>query len=141
MKIMKTLALALFLFFNSAVVFAATPEVYGRISLYENEALRYISMKQYAEACRFLSVAHDLGKSEGISAERLILLNKNMESACSTAAAISDAERKIRDRETAKICREFSIIIKSCALAGDLNSCVSIRSGVNLRQIQQTCNF
>lgn len=141
MKKIKILVFALFLFFNSVVVCAATPEVYSRISLYENEAVRYISMKQHSEACRFLSVAHDLGKSEGISAERLNSLNKNMESACSTAAAILDVERKIRDQEKAKICREFSIIIKSCALAGDLNSCVSIRSGVNLRQIQQTCNF
>lgn len=139
MERLKKLVGYSFLFLCSPFVFGASPEVLGRISLYESEALRYISMKKHGEACRFLRVAHDLGKSEGVGAEVLSGLNKNMESVCATASAVLESERKVREQEKEKICREFSIVIKSCALAGDINSCVNIRSGSSLSRIQRIC--
>jgi hypothetical protein len=139
---MKLFLYFIFCSLSISMASGAEPSTLERITLYKEEGDRLLSQGEYQEACKFLTVANDLAINQKISASGLDSIRIAKNKSCSLFKSQFDATSQADAIRRKRLCETYNQIISSCSIAGDIDRCVSIKSGgTSLQNMQWTCAF
>lgn len=139
---MKLFLYILFCSLSISEVLGAEPSTLERINLYKEEGFRLFSQGQYQEACKFLTVANDLAINQNINASEFESIRAAKNKSCKSSRAQFEAASQADAIRRKRLCETYNQIINSCTIAGDIDRCVSIKSGgTSLQNMKWTCAF